>query len=390
MTNRYKVSPQTLDHSIQQIVESIDRGYELQEYDISQDENQLDNNFKLKYNDCIVLKPYYQREYRSTLEDESSLIESILVGIPIPPVFLVSAKVKGVQVLDVVDGQHRLNAFYRYRKGHFKLKGLKLLTELEGKKFSDLDFVYQQEIVSHALAAFVFRDFPGKDFEIEIFSRYNKGTKTLTPQEIRNAVYTSPINDWLNDYVKSLYSFSEGDDEKNKLKQAYNITSDRFLKKKIHESIFAMLYIIEFGINANFKDSTTYSEEYMKEKADIFESMELEECHEKLNVITDRFNSFNKWIIYIMQSINYPFSKEFYGVSSRNYKFQMSIAMILSGIFHKYYNTDFLYCDKFLSDLSNALENSYLEDPEYNASTTNSVKMQELIDNFNYDDRREE
>ena len=118
--------------------------------------------------------------------------------------------------------------------------------------------------------------------------------------------------------------------------------------------------------------------------------MELEECHEKLNVITDRFNSFNKWIIYIMQSINYPFSKEFYGVSSRNYKFQMSIAMILSGIFHKYYNTDFLYCDKFLSDLSNALENSYLEDPEYNASTTNSVKMQELIDNFNYDDRREE
>ena len=390
MTNRYKVSPQTLDHSIQQIVESIDRGYELQEYDISQDENQLDNNFKLKYNDCIVLKPYYQREYRSTLEDESSLIESILVGIPIPPVFLVSAKVKGVQVLDVVDGQHRLNAFYRYRKGHFKLKGLKLLTELEGKKFSDLDFVYQQEIVSHALAAFVFRDFPGKDFEIEIFSRYNKGTKTLTPQEIRNAVYTSPINDWLNDYVKSLYSFSEGDDEKNKLKQAYNITSDRFLKKKIHESIFAMLYIIEFGINANFKDSTTYSEEYMKEKADIFESMELEECHEKLNVITDRFNSFNKWIIYIMQSINYPFSKEFYGVSSRNYKFQMSIAMILSGIFHKYYNTDLLYCDKFLSDLSNALENSYLEDPEYNASTTNSVKMQELIDNFNYDDRREE
>lgn len=390
MTSRYKVSPQTLDHTIQQIVESIDKGYELQDYDISHENNQIDNSFKLKYNDCIVLKPYYQREYRSTLEEESSLIESILVGIPIPPVFLVSAKVKGVQVLDVVDGQHRLNAFYRYRKDHFKLKGLKLLTELEGKRFSDLDFLYQQEIVSHALAAFVFREFPGKEFEIEIFSRYNKGTKTLTPQEIRNAVYTSPINDWLNDYVKTIYFLSDGDKEKCKLKQAYNITSDRFLKKKIHESIFSMLYIIEFGINVNFKDSTTYSEEYMKGKAEIFESIELEECNKKLNVIVDRFNSFNNWIIYIMQSINYPFSKELYGVSSRNYKFQMSIAMILSGIFHKYYNTDFLYDDKFLAELSMALENSYLEDPEYNASTTNSIKMKEFIDNFNFDDKNKD
>ena len=151
-----------------------------------------------------------------------------------------------------------------------------------------------------------------------------------------------------------------------------------------------MLYIIEFGINVNFKDSTTYSEEYMKGKAEIFESIELEECNKKLNVIVDRFNSFNNWIIYIMQSINYPFSKELYGVSSRNYKFQMSIAMILSGIFHKYYNTDFLYDDKFLAELSMALENSYLEDPEYNASTTNSIKMKEFIDNFNFDDKNKD
>lgn len=385
MTNKYKVSPQALDHSIQQIVESIDKGYQLQEYDVTKDENQIDNDFKLKYNDCIVLKPYYQREYRFTQEDESSLVESILVGIPIPPVFLVSAKVKGVQVLDVVDGQHRLNAFYRFRKDKFTLKGLKLLTELEGKKFSDLDITYQREIVSHALAAFVFREFPGKEFEIEIFSRYNKGTKTLTPQEIRNAVYTSPINDWLNDYVKSLYNLSDNNKNEYKLKQAYNITSDRFLKKKIQESIFAMLYIIELGINKSFKDSTTYSEEYMKEKAKKFEMLETTECLEQLNLIKDEFSSFNNWILYIMESVNYPFSKEFYGVSSRNYKFQMSIAMILSGIYHKYYDSGYLYNERFLSKLSNALENSYLEDPEYNASSTNSVKMKEFIDDFNFE-----
>lgn len=386
MTNiKYRVSPQTLDHTIQQIVESIDKGKELQEYNFNNNENLITDEFKLKYNDCIVLNPQYQREYRSTHEDESSLIESILVGIPIPPVFLVSAKIKGVQVLDVVDGQHRLNAFYRYRKNQFTLKGLKLLTELEGKKFSNLDFDYQQHIISYKLSAFVFREFPGKEFELEIFSRYNKGTKTLTPQEIRNAVYTSPINDWLNDYIKSLYNTSSKKDSlEYKLKQAYNITPDRFLKKKIHESIFAILYIIEFGINRNFKDSTTYSEEYMKNKADIFETCTEKEIPSILKNITDKFISFNKWIYHIMQTINYPFSKELYGISSRNYKFQMSIAMLLSAIFNKYNGSDIIYKNEFLKQLAKALESSYLEDPEYNASSTNSIKMKEFIDQFNY------
>lgn len=377
---KYKVSPQTLDHTIQQIVDSIDKGKKLQELDILKDEYKVTIEFKLDYNDCIVLKPHYQREYRATQEDESSLIESILVGIPIPPVFLVTAKVKGVQVLDVVDGQHRLNAFYRYRKDEFKLKGLKLLEELEGKKFSELDFDFQQSIISHKLSAFVFREFPGKEFELEIFSRYNKGTKTLTPQEIRNAVYTSPVNDWLTDYIKTLYEAVDKDSSENKLKQAYNITTDRYLKKKIHESIFAMLYIMEKGINPNFKDSTTYSEEYMKSKAKLFDTLPEEEIQSNLNNVIRWFNLFNEWIIFIMKKVRYPFSKELYGISSRNYKFQMSIAMLLSAVFNKVKDINKLCNDQLMEMLADALENSYLEDPEYNASSTNSVKMKEFID----------
>ena len=85
-----------------------------------------------------------------------------------------------------------------------------------------------------------------------------------------------------------------------------------------------------------------------------------------------------------MQTINYPFSKELYGISSRNYKFQMSIAMLLSAIFNKYNGSDIIYKNEFLKQLAKALESSYLEDPEYNASSTNSIKMKEFIDQFNY------
>lgn len=79
-----------MDQTIKNIVEAIDKGYELQKLDdlsISEDQ-------RLEYSDSLILKPDYQREYRASLEDESSLIESILVGIPIPPVFLCSSRLK--------------------------------------------------------------------------------------------------------------------------------------------------------------------------------------------------------------------------------------------------------------------------------------------------------
>ena len=121
----FKVKPVQLDQTIKNIVDAIDRGYELQELDgMTTNETQ-----RLEYSDSLILKPEYQREYRATIDDESSLIESILVGIPIPPVFLCSSRLKDVQVLNVVDGQHRLFAFYRFRKGKFPLTNLQLLSQ---------------------------------------------------------------------------------------------------------------------------------------------------------------------------------------------------------------------------------------------------------------------
>ncbi len=90
--NKFIVKPQTLDQSIKTIVEAIDKGNELQK---KEGIEELTAEERLEYNDSIILQPFYQREYRATVEDESSLIESILVGIPIPPVFLSSTRYRG-------------------------------------------------------------------------------------------------------------------------------------------------------------------------------------------------------------------------------------------------------------------------------------------------------
>lgn len=373
----FKVKPVQLDQTIKNIVDAIDKGYELQGFEeLSTTEEQ-----RLDYSDSLILKPDYQREYRATLEDESSLIESILVGIPIPPVFLCSSRLKDVQVLNVVDGQHRLFAFYRFRKGEFALTGLQLLDEYEGKYFSELPIEAREEIIGHKLPAYVFRDFPGKKFELEVFNRYNKGTKALTPQEIRNAVYASPYNDYVNSFVNKLFT-----NQSKSLALVYNVTKDRFLKKKVHEGIFSILYVLEYGINKDFKDSITYATEYMKMKSEFTNENEEKTVNEDINSMIERFENFNDWLLKCTSITTYPLSKELYGISSKSYKFQTSMALILPALYRKIYLQGEKYSsfsfEKIMDSIQYSLSNSFLEKADYSVSSTNSKEIFKLVENF--------
>lgn len=375
----FTVKPINLDQTIKNIVDAIDRGYKLQEMD----ESEITSDIKLEYNDCLILKPFYQRDYRSTIEDESSLVESILVGIPIPPVFLCSTRLKGVQVLNVVDGQHRLFAFYRFRKNHFNLSGLPLVPELNNKSFSELPFEYQEQFISHKLPAFVFRDFPGKEFELEVFNRYNKGTKALTPQEIRNAVYSSPHNEYITTFVS--YINEDSGEENIKLKDIFNVTKDRLLKKKVHEGIFSILYVLEYGINSDFKDSTTYSTEYMKKKAELASKEREEIIKADLDNTKQLFEGYQKWLLECTKITPYPVSKEIYGVSSKQYKFSTAMALILTALYRKIYiekAIEFETFDSLICAIQKCLKSSFIEDPSYTASSTNSKEIEKLVDGF--------
>lgn len=376
----FRVKPVELDQTIKNIVEEIDNGYKLQDLP----DEQLGTEDRLLYSDSLILKPDYQREYRSTIEEESSIIESILVGIPIPPVFLCSTRIKGVQVLNVVDGQHRLYALYRFRKGEFKLSGLPLLKEYEGKKFNELPIEEQELFIGHKLPAFVFREFPGKKFELEVFNRYNKGTKNLTPQEIRNAVYSSPHNDYITSFVEGLYRRNED----AVLSEVYNVTKDRFLKKKVHEGIFSILYVLEYGINESFKDSTTYATEYMKRKSELSSKQCDESVYEDEKRMRLKFCDFNTWLKQFTKYTPYPLSKELYGISSKSYKFQTSMALIIPALYNKIQTNDKwnkLDFDFVYERIRDSLKSSFIENPDYTASSTNSKEIEKFVDDFSLD-----
>ncbi|WP_417598035.1 DUF262 domain-containing protein [Oceanospirillum sp.] len=369
----------------QTVTQRIALGFELQEV-----EGELTPDQILKFNDAVVIDPDYQREYRSSITDESSLIESALLEIPIPPIFLATQKYRGVQVLNVVDGQHRLRAFYRYLNNLYSLKGLKLLPGLIDKSFNDLEIDNKTSLLSKGITCITFRDFPGKEFELEIFSRYNKGTKPLTPQEIRHAVYDSKTNDLVNIFCSDLIK-----DPKSVLGKAYSVSKDRFQKKTIQENIFVILSIIEHGIDQRFLNdqgkeqkvvkSPQFAEAYMKAKSENNTDASYE-------VSSKNFSEFNAFISRLAKITEFPFSREIYGVSQRGNKFQVSISMILSAIFRKLKNSDFDFelldeeenFKNFATYIKDLLSNSYLEDPEYSASTTNPAEIARLVDDFDF------
>ena len=148
----------------------------------------------LKSEGNLDLQPSYQREYvyDSNKSRPSRLIESILMDVPIPVIYLAEEKDCSYSV---IDGQQRLTTFISFVEGKFpsgevfKLSGLKILSELNKKSFSDLPKELQNKIRGTTLHTIIIRKESNEDIKFEIFERLNTGSIKLNEDEIRNSVY---------------------------------------------------------------------------------------------------------------------------------------------------------------------------------------------------------
>ncbi|MED4392548.1 DUF262 domain-containing protein [Priestia aryabhattai] len=331
----------------------------------------------------IKLDPEYQREYKFTNDDESLLIESLLMDIPIPVIYLSSDIRKQPYVANVIDGQHRLRAIYRFINNQFTLKDLKFYPSLNNSTFEDLDTDVQNKLLYQSRLHFENIHVQNNpEIEIEIFKRYNKGTHPLSKQELRNAIYLSEFNLWLNDTIK--YYFMEDTVKRD----IYNISKKRYSDKSAHESIYIMLYILNNGLNASLSTSPEYADDFMSNAA---KSVNQEELITSTKEILSNMNMFLEEI-YLKLGIKHPFSKELYGVDSRNFKLQTPILMIVSAFIH-YLNeqrVDILEEQNFsriISVLQQGLADSYLEKGFKGSNTRPSIlkhTLEDLISRFNH------
>jgi hypothetical protein len=147
----------------------------------------------------IIIAPIFQRNDVWNSKQKSELIESVLMGIPIPIMYFFEGKDGKRQV---VDGRQRLTTFFSFIDGEFKLNNLKILKEQNGKRFEDLEPVYQSLIEDYQLLIYIIQPPTPEKVKFDIFDRVNRGGTQLNHQEMRNALYQGKSTELLNRLVK--------------------------------------------------------------------------------------------------------------------------------------------------------------------------------------------
>lgn len=159
--------------------------------------------------EVLNLRPEYQRRLRWTSVQKAKLIESLLLNIPIPPVFLFEGEAARYEVMD---GQQRLNAVHEFIAGDFALSGLTVLEPLNGLRYSLCPPRIKRALDRASLSAIVLllESEPEKvdgalkmtDIRRFIFDRLNTGGTKLNPQEIRNALNPGNFNKAIVDLTR--------------------------------------------------------------------------------------------------------------------------------------------------------------------------------------------
>lgn len=172
----------------------------------------------------INLRPDFQRRDRWTNESRSRFIESIVMNVPVPPVFL-GEEEYGKYV--VLDGRQRLTAAYMFLSNQLRLEGLKVWNELNGLTYEEIKKKgFAATIERRFLPAILLTKESSPEVKYEVFDRLNTGGVIAEPMEVRNAVFRGKFNEALHSFsqdknFRRLWGIPAGDDpvalEKNAL-----------------------------------------------------------------------------------------------------------------------------------------------------------------------------
>jgi len=157
---------------------------------------------KRKFEDrkTVILDPDFQREEVWKNKQKSELIESILMGIPLPVMYFAEDKFGSLQV---IDGRQRLTALFDFLNNKFSINSAPILKHLKNKKFSDLEPKEQIKLEDYQLIVYIIKPQTPDRIKFDIFDRVNRGGTQLNKQEMRNALYQGKSTKLLKELAKS-------------------------------------------------------------------------------------------------------------------------------------------------------------------------------------------
>jgi uncharacterized protein with ParB-like and HNH nuclease domain len=207
-----------------------------------------------------VYIPPFQRDYIWTLRQASRFIESLLLGLPVPGIFL--AREGDSQKLLVIDGHQRLRTLQFFYNVDFKEKGkgfslMGVQKQFEGKNYktlSESDRIKLDDSIIHATV--VKQEEPSEDQSsiYHIFERLNTGGSLLQPQEIRSCIYYGEFNGLLNEL-----------NENEKWRSIYGKPSVRLKDRELILRFFALY----FGLNEYKRPMKNFLNSYMGKNREL-------------------------------------------------------------------------------------------------------------------------
>ncbi|MCW5912672.1 MAG: DUF262 domain-containing protein [Cyclobacteriaceae bacterium] len=242
----------------------------------------------------INLHPEYQRRLVWDRQKKSLFIESLIMNIPIPPIFLYEWDYSRFEVMD---GQQRLSTIIEFYENRLKLSGLEQWESLNGKTFSELPPILKKAFDRRRISATVLLaeskvgERTPNELRKFVFERLNTGGQKLNAQELRNCIYSGHFNDMLirlagNDIFDDLWEIP---------RYSENIRSGQISKNLAENALFKRMTDCEIVLRYfAFKDKTKVKGSVKKILDDCMEreqNITATKANELENIFIDRLSA---------------------------------------------------------------------------------------------------
>jgi hypothetical protein len=211
--------------------------------------------------------PEIQREYVWDNGRASRLIESLILGVPVPPLYF--AETKDAK-FEVIDGHQRVRSIARYLNNQFPLSGLRVLSEYKRLRYHELPAREQRFLKTRSLRVVVITSDSHPNMKFEVFERLNTGGISLNAQELRNSLYRGSLNAEIKDLV-TIPSFRKCIGTRSPRKRMVDeelVLRFLALRDRLHRYRPPLKRVLNEYMNENRNASATW----LKQHHDVFES----------------------------------------------------------------------------------------------------------------------
>ena len=213
----------------------------------------------------LVIDPEYQRLFRWPDEKESRFIESLILELPLPPIFVI--EVEGGKY-ELIDGLQRISSYFHYRGkpeaphreinvgDYLRLTGCDIVDALNGNTYDELPEALRIKLKRHSVRVEIIRKESDKRLRYHMFKRLNTGGMLLSEQEIRNCTIRL-----LDDrFVNFIVELSENNDFKNCISQA----SDGKLDARLDQELILRFFTFKNWGDKYTKAVNTFMTQFME------------------------------------------------------------------------------------------------------------------------------